>query len=334
VAGDLIPPPSPAGRPDPDAGREQAAGTFSESELLRTDAEREAAAEAETPIEPAAASPYRSRFGFVFGALVGLGVAAVVIIALVVTSGDPVREPQWSAWQPESEEPDIRAVEIAKQIGSKYRLNSGDQLVDVYAQRLEIDGTPLQVVIRSAAKGEGADIIDVPGDSLLFVLKGLGERGSIDTEEPSEKRLRLVQREAYELALHAFKYVDGIDSVVAFLPPPPPAAGSAQNGPTGSAGAGSTTAAAAEGQPVPALLFLPGDLERALKRPLALTLPSTPPRPSTMTDAEADAFGNFAQVHGFNASVVSDQTGAGFLVLDRASSSAAAQKTLREALKA
>ncbi len=189
-------------------------------------------------------------------------------------------------------------------------------------------------MIRSAAKGEGADIIDVPGDSLLFVLKGLGERGSIDSEKPSEKRLRLVQREAYELALYAFKYVDGVDSVVAFLPPPPPAAGSSQNGPTGATGAGSTTAAAAEGQPVPAMLFLPGDVEPSVKRPLASTFPTAPPRPSTMTDAEANVFDTFAQVHGFNASVVSDQTGAGFLVLDRASSSAAAQKTLREALKA
>jgi hypothetical protein len=332
VAGDLIPPPSPAGRPDPDAGREQSAGTFSESELLRTDAERDAGVEAETPIEPAPASPYRSRFGFVFGALVGIGVAAVVIVALVVTSGDSVREARWSAWQPESEEADLRAVEIAQYIGRQYRLDSGDQLVDVYAQRLELDGSPLQLVIRSTAKDEGADIIEVPGDSLLFVLRGLGERGSIDTGQPSPKRLRLLQREGFELALYAFKYVDNVDNVVVFLPPPPPASSSAQSGPTGSAGP--TTAAAAEDQPVGALLFRPGDVERALKRPLALTLPPTPPRPSTMTDAEADAFGTFAQVHGFNASVVSDQTGAGVLVLDRTSANPAAQDALRAALKA
>jgi hypothetical protein len=53
-----------------------------------------------------------------------------------------------------------------------------------------------------------------------------------------------------------------------------------------------------------------------------------------MTDAEADAFGTFAQVHGFNASVVSDQTGAGVLVLDRTSANPAAQDALRAALKA
>jgi hypothetical protein len=325
MAHDLIPPPSPAGKPEPGSSR----GAFSESELLRTDAEHEAARAAGEPIAPAEESPYRSRFGFILGALVGLGVAAMVIVALVATSGETIREPQWSAWKPADEDPDIRAVEIARHVGSQYRLDDGDQLVDVYAQRLEIGGDPLSVVIRSAGKGEGADIIDIPGNSLLFVLKGLGPRGSIDVGEPSEARLRLVQREAYELALYAFKYVDDVDNVVAFLPPPPPAAGSEEDG-----SAGPTTAAAAQGEPLPAMLFLPGDLQASLERPLADTFPGQPPRPSTLTKSEADTFASLAQIHAFNASVVPDQTGAGFLVLDRMSQSAQAQESLRSTLKA
>ena len=39
--------------------------------------------------------------------------------------------------------------------------------------------------------------------------------------EPSAERLRLLRREALELALYTFRYVDGTDSVVAFLPPRP-----------------------------------------------------------------------------------------------------------------
>lgn len=343
MAGDLIPPPSPAGRPEGDWEK----SPFSESALLRTDAEH-AAALPEPPVEPAPASPYRSRFGFVLGALVGVGVAAMVIVAMVVTSGGGVRPQPWSDWKPTSKDPDLAAVEIASHVAREYRLNSGDQLVDVYGQQLEVGGTPLRVVIRSTAKGEGADIIDVPGKSLLFVLKGLGPRGSIDSEQPSEKRLRLVQREAYELALYAFKYVKGIDNVVAFLPPPPPSPADAaaaasdrqklpleKNQPAGTLAAGQQALAESDGKNVPAMLFLPGDLQASLTRPLRDTFPNpVPPRPSTMSNQEATILGGFAQIHSFSASVVADQTGAGFLVLDRASSSAAAQKALQAALKA
>jgi hypothetical protein len=344
VAGDLIPPPSPAGRPEGDW--EKAEGTFSDSKLLRTDAEHAAAEAADAPAGPLGPSRYRSRFGFILGALVGVGVAAMVIVVLVVTSDDSIRAQPWSAWKPSSKDPDIAAVQIAQHVAHEYRLNSGDQLVDVYAQRLELDGTSLNVVIRSAGKGEGADIIDVPGKSLLFVLKGLGDRGSIDSEQPSEKRLRLVQRESYELSLYAFKYVKGIDNVVTFLPPTPPSvadqkAATADRGKhtaapaPGTLAGGSAQITAAQGQAVPAMLFLPGDVEASLKRPLTDTFPNPePPRPATMSDAEAATFGTFAQVHAFTAKVVADQTGGGFLVLDRASSSTQAQDALRSTLKA
>ena len=215
MAKDLIPPPSPAGKPDPDEGRTR---TFSESTLLQTDAEHDAHLAATTPIEPLPQSKYKPRFGFILGALIGLGIAAMVVVAMVATSDEPIKAPPWSAWQPESEDNDIRAIEIAQHVGRQYRLDDGDQLVGVYAQRLALDGQELSVVIRSAGKGEGADIIDIPGRSLLFVLRGLGERGSIDSGEPSVDRLALVRREAYELALYAFKYVDDVDNVVTFLP--------------------------------------------------------------------------------------------------------------------
>lgn len=351
MARDLIPPPSPAGKPEGDWEKaDRDAGPFSESALLRTDEEHDAAVAAVTPVEATpGGSRYRSRFGFILGALVGVGVAAMVVIALVVTSDEPLRQAPWSVWKPKHADPDIAAVEIAQHVGREYRQDNGDQLVDVYAQRLEIGGTPLNVVIRSTGKGEGADIIDIPGDSLLFVLKGLGPNGSIDTGEASAKRLRLVQREAYELALYAFKYVHGIDNVVAFLPPPPPSAedkaanqaDAARNplspSPTdGKLTSGELAATASKDSPVGALLFLPGDVAASLQRPLSETFPEStpPPRPSTLSDEAEAAFSAFAQVHAFAASVVPDQTGAGFLVLDRSAASSAVQDALRSKLKA
>ena len=333
MARDLIPPPSPAGRPEGEWEKKRDDTPFSDSPLLRTDAEHQAAVDAVTPVEPQPeGSRYKSRFGFLLGALVGVGVAALVVIGLVIAGDGTVREQPWSAWQPEHKDPDVAAIEIAQHVAHEYRQDNGDQLVDVYAQRLEIGGTPLNVVMRSAGKGEGADIIEIPGDSLLFVLKGLGPNGSIDTGEASTKRLRLVQREAYELALYTFKYVKGIDNVVAFLPPPPPspedkaanAADAARaplsHSPTdGKLSSGELAASASEDSPLGAMLFLPGDVAASLQRPLAETFPDPqPPRPSTLSDAEESTFGAFAQVHAFSAAVVPDQTGAGFLVLDRA----------------
>lgn len=343
MAGDLIPPPSPAGRPEPGHSTD----AFRESELLRTDAQVAADAgilEPEVGVEPAAASQYKSRFGLLTGALIGVGLAALVIVTVIVSSGDPIKAPAWSAWKPDSDERDIQVQEIAQYVGAGYRLDDGDQLVTVDAQPLELDGQPLSVVLRSTGKGEGADVNKIRGDTILYVLHGLGARGSIDSGEPSEKRLRLVQREALELALYTFKYVKDVDNVVTFIPPAPPGkvVPSATPGPsaTPTATPGPLAAAAAEsgsaaGQPLPSMLFLPGDLEAPLKVPLAATLPAgDPPRPSTISPETVSSLGQFAAAHSFSASVITDQTGAGFLVLDRLSASAAAQEALRSTQKA
>jgi hypothetical protein len=95
-----------------------------------------------------------------------------------------------------------------------------------------------------------------------------------------------------------------------------------------------TPEAATGDKPLPAMLFLPGDMEASLKAPLAQTFPNDPPRPSTISKTEVDTFAALAQIHAFNASVIADQTGAGFLVLDRLGQAEAAQEQLRSTLKA
>jgi F0F1-type ATP synthase assembly protein I len=80
VADDLIPPPSPAGRPTPDGGarsdlREAPVHEPSAEDLVLAvrpddapppEAEREAS-------DAVGESPYRSRFGLIMGALIGIG---------------------------------------------------------------------------------------------------------------------------------------------------------------------------------------------------------------------------------------------------------------------
>ena len=76
MAGDLIPPPSPAGRPAPDPEQPPAA----------LEPEPEPAPEA-APASPPGPSAFRARFGFLTGVLAGCAVAAAVLLVILL-SGD------------------------------------------------------------------------------------------------------------------------------------------------------------------------------------------------------------------------------------------------------
>ena len=82
----------------------------------------------------------------------------------------------------------------------------------------------------------------------MFNFCGLGVRCSIVGGKATSTRGRLVRREALEVALYTFKFVPGVDSIIAFMPPPP-------------------------GQGATSVLFLRKEnFKDALDRPLAETL--------------------------------------------------------------
>jgi hypothetical protein len=68
---------------------------------------------------------------------------------------------------------------------------------------------------------EASDVkaIDASG-TVSYVLCGIGGRSAcvIGEGSPSAERQALLRREALELALYSFKYVDGVDSVAVLLP--------------------------------------------------------------------------------------------------------------------
>jgi hypothetical protein len=308
VADDLIPPPSPAGRPTPGAPSPGPdTGPFASRERER-EREREPEPLVED-LEPPApltvgASRYRSRFGFIFGALLGLGVAAIALTALVVAGGSSAtRSDGWSAWHPTAEDGLAAADEIALHVGRKYRLANGEQLVAVHAGPLEISELPLHVAVRTAP--EGGDIELLEGDSILYTLNGLGPRGSISKGKPSPERHLLLRREALELALYTFRYVDGIDQVVTLLPPPPPEKG---------ADAAATTD---EERPTQAVFYRPGDLERQIEAPLRFTIPDKTPRPETIPAREKNLIESLTRPNLFASSFSQAQDGQAYLVLDR-----------------
>jgi hypothetical protein len=304
MAPDLIPPPSPAGQPDPDGGRVQ------RDDLVlpvRSDDRDEPVRDGDSPpVE----TPHRSRFGLIMGALMGLALASAVLLILTLASRDGAQGPQWSAWQPTSEDAYLAAEEIAAHVGPQYRLDDGSQLADVDAGPIEINDVPIEVVIRHDT--EEGDILDAGEKGVWYVLNGLGERGSISRGTPSPERLALVKREALELALYTFQYVDGIDHVVALLPPAPP-----PKDEKSSSAAGSQRTAVAVGDSLPSMLFREGQLDAQLALPLALTLDPKTPTPSTIKKRDAELITQFTAPSTFNGAIEQSQIGEAFLVLDQ-----------------
>ena len=171
--------------------------------------------------------PFRSRFGLVLGALLGLAIA---------TRRDRRRglrrhgQRQRRARRLVGLEADDRRRREGGQAdrrptsGSKYRLADGSQIVGVQGGPLEINAlgltVPLSIAMKTAPQGGDIDFID--GKGLLYTLNGLGPKGSVRGGKPSEERHLLLRREALELALYTFRYIDDVDEVVALLPPAPP----------------------------------------------------------------------------------------------------------------
>ena len=222
-------------------------------------------ASAEEP-ERRGRKPYRGRFLLVY-ALLALVLAAAVAAAVVLADRPAEKAARgWSPWKPKGEGMQ-RASEIADFVGRRYRLPSGAQLVAVRAGPPELQDVPISTIAvripRPGGEGRKKDDISVfPGrDSVLYILCGLGDRCSIPEGKPSRERGRLVRRQALELALYTFTYMDGVDSVVAFLPP-----------------ARGTTATRA-------LFFRRPDLETELDRPVRATLGTRDPQLPTEIDA-------------------------------------------------
>ena len=126
MARDLIPPPSPAGRP-------QQQGT---PRLVELPPEPPPAAPVQAqPTGPLPPTRFRNRFGFLMGALAGVVVASSLVLAVVLstTGGDPAVDeglhPNWSKWHPSDTSIEGGAAQIAEKVGAEYRHPDGKQLV-------------------------------------------------------------------------------------------------------------------------------------------------------------------------------------------------------------
>ncbi len=248
---------------------------------------------------------YPWRFLIAYGLLMLVGGAALAAFAVVRSGSGSDDDESWSAWKPTGSGLE-RAQEIAAHVGRQYRLPSGRQLVAVQAQPAQVQDVPLAAIALrdEAATGNGDISVLSADDTVLYVLCGLGSNCSIDEGTPSTARLRLLRREALELALYTFRYRDNVDIVVALLPPPPPER---------------SAAGITEPPQTQALFFRPGDLANQLDIPLRATIPAQTPRPETFSldSTEARRVEELTRSNLFLASFTQGQDASAFLVLDR-----------------
>ena len=158
--------------------------------------------------------------------IAGAGVGALLVL---VGRGSPAPAPAWSAWEPIGSS-ERRAAQIGDHVGDQYRLPSGNALVAVtYAGPPTVtgpDGSTFQVraiAVRPDTTGGRAEANDIDtvnaGNTVMYTLCGLGTSCSIAEGKPTVARGQLLRREALELALYSFHYLDGIDSTLVLLPP-------------------------------------------------------------------------------------------------------------------
>jgi hypothetical protein len=242
------------------------------------------------PLPPSQHAP---RFRMITGGLVGVAIGALAAAAVLVAGGGPKPGLPWSHWKPVDHDTSKGAQQIAKHVAPSYRLPSGDQMVLVTGGPLRVADLDLPVRIAVASGAGTADAKLVDGRSVMYVLCGLGPRCAIAKGKPSTERFLLLKREALELALYSFRYLNGVKNVVALLPPAPGK------------------------KPTNAMFFRRGDLQPALDHPLPATLPSPPPTLNSLpTSPEASLIDHLTNRNLFSYSFQQGQDLGAFLVLN------------------
>ena len=272
---------------------------------MAADLSSDAAPVVDAPVETAEPQPKRRRlyareFAVVYLilALALIGTGAGVVIATYGISLKHVGP--WSSWKPNGSA-SAKTTEIAQRVGGAYRLPSGHQLLDVYSKKLTVPVStgsggqatiPIAAVAIRGTKGKVDKISLVSDtDSRLFQLCGSGTACAIGEGKASIPRGQIVRREALELALYTFKYVPGVNHVIAFMPPPP----------------GS--------QPSTLLYFERSDLSSQLSRPLTATMSPKAPLPTTITAAQGAQIDKITLPHIYKFALQQTQLGQAVLVL-------------------
>ncbi len=259
--------------------------------------------EATSREERARRSAYRRRFALIYGALALIGGIAIGAFAVLLARPDAVPTPSWSSWEPTGSS-NARVKQIADHVAKEYR-QQGQQMVvalggppTVTAGGDSTNPIPIAAIAvrpdtsTGQAEEDDIEIVDA-SKSMQFVLCGLGDGCALTQGPPTEARHTLLRRQALELALYTFKYVDGVDSVTVFLPPPP------------------------GGQSAGTAVFLERkDVSPELKEPLAQTLSPITPTVGTIKAGELQTLNTITRSRLYQFQYTQAQDLSAVLVLD------------------
>ena len=164
-------------------------------------------------------SAYRARFAMAYALVAAVFVGVIVLFAFLVSQNE-AQAPRWSAYQPKGSGIE-RAQDIANHIAPFYR-EGGSTLAAVNAQRPVINSANVDAFAIARAPtanvGGGIEKLEPADKSMFYVFCGSGQRCAVPGE-PTPERALLLRREALELALYTFRYMQDVESVVTILPP-------------------------------------------------------------------------------------------------------------------
>lgn len=257
----------------------------------------------------------RRRFRLVVIGLLALGLCSLgLAVGLSLGGRTASTGGDWSSWSPQNGGL-AGAQEIADFVAPYYRATPSEQLAVVTAVNLTDPNNPLTVVVpASGSSGSAGGLVPLdPGSTIVYNLCGVGSHDcSIGVGQPSSARLLLLRREALELALYTFKYLSGVNTVVAILPP-----GHQVQGCVGICPKPASTSKAKLSPVNLAVAFDHSELQPWLNRPLRQTLPETlPPTVSQMPNAPEAELVSIITAHGlFTERTERAQDGASVIML-------------------
>ena len=236
------------------------------------------------------------RFSIAYLGLAALLGVAIGTLVVLIEQPAPKPPPPWSAWQPNEASRVARQQQIASHVGSQYHLDGGKRLVRVVVRDPDASPDPIRDVAlaRNLDPRQQSDVLGVVDSTktAMYILCGdVKAHCAIKDGEPSVARGTVLRREALELALYTFRYVDGVDAIVAFLPPKP-------------------------NSPPYAVFFKKDDLDSQLDHPLMRTLPQRkPPMPGKLSATERKTVDDLTLTRYFRFELQRANNGARVLVL-------------------